>query len=229
MSMTERHTDMVAAERANYGAFADAVGGIATVVLAILGLSGVLPETILGIVTIIFGVALLIEGGAMLSEYGNLVMPASDSITMDQFGGGGLSAIFLAGAAGIVLGVLALLGIHATILTAAAVIGFGGGLVLSSNSVASLHALKTSDWAAAPRSGHDVLAAKMSFGSAGVQAIAGLSAIVLGILAIAGRSPASLSLIALLVLGAALILAGTTSGAVLGFVRHGSRRTAAAE
>jgi hypothetical protein len=222
MSMTQ--ADFIASERASYGGFIDAVGGIATIVLAIVGLTGLAPSTMLGIVTIIFGAALLIQGGAMLTEYARIIFPAgTTSVSVDQFGGGSLSALFLVGAAGIVLGLLALLGINPTILTSVAVIAFGSALILSSNSVLNLHVLKASAERPATQSTHtgsEILAAEMASGSAGIQAIAGLAAIVLGILAVVGTRPDVLSLVALLALGATLILTGTTlSGVVLSFMR----------
>ena len=90
------------------------MGGIATIVLAIIGLSGVKPDILASIATIVFGAALLIQGGAMLSEFAEMeVTPDAHVAT----GGGGLSALFLVGVGGIVLGVLALLGVRPPILT----------------------------------------------------------------------------------------------------------------
>jgi len=60
----------------------------------------------------------------------------------------------------------------------------------------------------------------MAFGSAGTQALAGLAAIVLGVLALAGNNAAVLTLVALLALGGTLILTGSTlSATVLSFMR----------
>lgn len=220
MSMTQ--AEVTSSEYASYGGFVDAIGGVATVVLAIIGLSGTYPALMLGIVTIIFGAALLIEGGTMLSEYAHIIFPADVATApVEQFGGSSLSVLFLVGAAGIVLGVLALVGIHPAILTAAAVIAFGAALVLSSNAVSNLHQLKSvSERFATMRTGTEILAGEVASGSSGVQAVAGLAAIVLGILAIVGHLPNALSLVALLILGATLILTGTTlSYTVMSFMR----------
>src|SRR5947199_3948105 len=111
---------------ATYGWFADAIGGIATVVLAIIGLAGIHSELMISIATIVFGVALLIEGGTVMSEYAGLIFPPGlTDAWASEFSGGSLSAVFFAGAAGVVLGILALLGIHAAILTAIAIIAYG--------------------------------------------------------------------------------------------------------
>ena len=109
----------------------------------------------------------------------------------------------------------------------AAVIAFGAALVLSSSAVTNLGKLKVSA-AATPadqaHSGGEVLAAEMASGSAGIQAFAGLAAIVLAILAVTGIASVVLSLVALLVLGATLVMTGTTlSGVVMGFMRQTAR------
>ena len=73
MSMTFRRS--LSRENAAYGGFADAIGGIATIVLAVLGLAGVRPTMMVAVATVIFGVALLIQVGTMLSEYASTVFP----------------------------------------------------------------------------------------------------------------------------------------------------------
>jgi len=213
-------------DTAAYGGFADAIGGIATIVLAVLGLAGVIPSIMAGIATVVFGVALLIQGGTMLSEYAGIIFPQGvKASSIDQFGGNSLSAVFLVGAAGIVLGILALLGIHPDPLVPIAVIAYGTALVLSSNAVWHLYVIKhmalrretTSEVA-----GAEVLASEMASGSAAIQALAGLAAVVLGILAIAGSVAADntvLVLVALLALGGTLVLTGSTlSGTVMSFM-----------
>jgi hypothetical protein len=111
--------------------------------LAIVALSGVGQSLLAAIATVVFGAALLIQGGTMLTEFTKLMAPPSAASTAEEVvGGGGLSALFLVGASGIVLGVLALVGISPQTLTAAAVIAFGGALLLSSNSVWRLYRAK---------------------------------------------------------------------------------------
>ena len=226
MSMT--YAELSSAEAPAYGGLVDATGGIATAVLAIVALTGFVPGTIAAIATIIFGAALLIQGGTILSEYAHLVFPAEATpAPVERFGGGGLSALFLVGMAGIVLGVLALLGIATAQLTAIAIIAFGAALVMSSNSVRQLYLLQmATKKATGSHLGGEFLAGEMASGSASIQVLAGLAAIVLGILAVAGTSSMHLILAALLVLGITIILTGSTlSGLVLGFMRP--TRTAA--
>jgi hypothetical protein len=209
-------------EAATYGGLVDAIGGIATIVLAIIGLSGVNGTALGAIATIVFAAALLIQGGTVLSEYTKVIPSGAFGAGEEMGGGGGLSALFLVGAAGIVLGILALLGIHEQVLIAAAAMAFGAALLLSSNSVWQLYRLKqTSHRVGGMRSfsGGEFLAGEMASGSAAIQCLAGLAAIVLGILAVTGNNPTGLTLIALLVLGATVLLTGSTlTAAVTGFM-----------
>jgi hypothetical protein len=163
----------------------------------------------------------------MLSEYASIIFPAgSISASSDQFGVGNLSILFLVGVAGIVLGILALLGITPEILTAIAVIAFGSALMLTSNSVRHLYMLQSfASRSGAPRAGTELLAGEMASGSAGVQMLAGLASMVLGILAVLGINHSTLTLAALIVLGATVILTGSAlSGLVIGFMRSTSHR-----
>jgi hypothetical protein len=223
MSMTES----LAREPSTYGGFADALGGIAPIVLAIVGLAGVHPQLLISIATIVFGVALLIEGGTMLTEYARVAFPSgAHSEAVDPLGGNSLSAVFLVGAAGIILGVLAVLGIHAETLTSIAIIAFGTALVLSSNAVWHLHMLKHAAVLAAQTEsmrGSEAIASQMASGSAGMQALTGLAGGVLGILALVGTGIDStvLILVALLALGGALLLTGgALTGTMMSFMKE---------
>ena len=113
----------------------------------------------------------------------------------------------------VILGVLAVLGIHAETLTSIAIIAFGTALVLSSNAVWHLHMLKHAAVLAAQTEsmrGSEAIASQMASGSAGMQALTGLAGGVLGILALVGTGIDStvLILVALLALGGALLLTG---------------------
>lgn len=182
------------------GLFAEAVGGIATIVLAILGLSGVSADYLLAIATIVFGAALVIEGTSLVADYAHILSRSSAAMP-SQVGTSGLFAVFLAGVGGIILGVLALLGLNPATLSSAAIIVYGSAFLLSSGVTASLHALKT-------HVAGDSLMVGTSFDAAGVKVLAGVAAIVLGILAAAGTVALKLDLVALLVLGAGILATG---------------------
>jgi hypothetical protein len=225
MSTTYSSETGISAESAAYGGFVDALGGIATIVLAIIALSGVKADVLLAIATIVFGAALLIQGGAMLSEFAQIEATAQ---TPTSSSGAGLSGLFLVGAAGIVLGVLALLGVHAEILTSVATIAFGGALVVSASAV--WHLLTSRSMATRfPGRGSmlSVIASDVAAGSSGMQGMAGLAVIVLGILAVSGTYSLTLTLVALLVAGAALVMTGSTlSGTMIVFMRATPRERA---
>lgn len=215
-------------EAATYGGLVDAIGGVATVVLAIIALSGVQSNLLTAVATIVFGAALLIQGGTMLTEYTKIMYPGGMEQTQ-QVGGGGLPALFMVGAAGIVLGILALLNIVPMTLTSIAVIAFGAALLLSSTSVWHLYRAKQASTRAVvgqTTSGGEMLAGEMASGSAAVQALAGMTAIVLGILAASGTRADILSLVGLLVLGATVLLTGgTLSAAAMSFMAPTSRQS----
>jgi hypothetical protein len=89
MSMTYS-SSTASSDVASYGGFVDALGGIATIVLAIIALAGVKPEIMVAIATVVFGAALLIQGGAMLTEFALIEEPEAESAST----GGGLSALW---------------------------------------------------------------------------------------------------------------------------------------
>ena len=123
------------------GSIMEAVVAIGAIVLSIIGLAGMLSNVMAAIATIIIGGALLVEGGAIGSDYGRLISESReesggfDAVEL----GGGLTAEFLGGIAGIVLGILALFGTAPTVLMPAAVIVFGAALLLGSAAAAELN------------------------------------------------------------------------------------------
>lgn len=225
MSMTYS-TQTTSAEAAGYGGFVDALGGIATIVLAVIGLSGTQSLNLLSIATIVFGAALLIQGGAMLTEFSQIEATPE---TNGAAAGGGMGALFSVGVSGIILGVLALLGVRAQILDSVAVIAFGAALVMSSSAVWQL--LTSRSIAARFQGGSSMLrvvATGVATGSSSLQGMAGLAVIVLGILGVAGIHSVNLTLIALMVAGAAIVMTGSSlSGAMIGFMRSTPAQTPA--
>jgi len=199
-------------------AAAEAIGGVAAIVLTILGLAHVAPVFLVAIATIAIGVALLAQGSTIAMEYARLITGRGETI-ISLGGGSTWSMDLLAGAAGIVLGILALLNVTPVVLVAIAAIAFGGGLVLSTGAAAQVLILK----ATAPSTDEHIrrLAAETASTSAVAQGMTGLSAVVLGILALAGFSSITLVLIALLASGVLLVMNGSTvSGLMLSVFRH---------
>lgn len=150
----------------------EVVGSIAVIALTIAGLAGAGPAVLAAISTIILGAALLIEGG---------VFTGAEFFERGEW----TTTRFLAGVTGIVLGILALLGVVPGTLVAAATIVFGAALLF----------------------GH------LTEGYFGGRTLVGIGAIVLGILAVVGLSQLTLVLVALLSLGVMELMAGLESGA----------------
>jgi hypothetical protein len=180
---TERH-GWHTAEVVTGGMSAEVTGGIAAVVLVILGLANVAPPLMLGIATVIIGAALILEAAVIAAEYAQPMM-AGGAGAQGQLGSG-LSVQFLGGLAGVILGILALVGISPLVLASAATVVFGAALVLGSSAIGRLNDLKmpfaggeAADSAAQQLSREAISAA------AGAQVFAGLGAIVLGILVVA--------------------------------------------
>ena len=95
------------------------------VVLSILGIAGVLPTSLAGIAVIGLGAILLFQGATVVLHYGELLYEAGgESKAGAAEVSRGLTTEFLPGMTGIVLGVLALIGIVPTTLLSVAVITY---------------------------------------------------------------------------------------------------------
>jgi hypothetical protein len=242
--------------RARQGGLVDDVGGVATVILAILGLIGFYAPIMAVIATIVFGVALLIRGNGMMSDHARFSVLFGANSPM--FNVSSRSALVLFGAGGIALGVLSLLDFDSAVLTPIASIIFGGALILSSVSAWHLNVVSRAcardeessrdilanemvfdsagiqifnvvsrASARSEESLRDILATQMVFDSAGIQTFGGFAAVVLGVLAVSGaRNDLTFNLVALLILGSALVLKGGSLNAILlSFMRPTSRRS----
>ncbi len=198
------------------GSIAEAIGGVGAVVLAILGLVGLLPHDMAAIATMAAGVALLLEGIAMAARFSDL-LSESGSLSDAAKLGGGMGAELLGGVAGGILGLLALLDVVPMTLTAIAVIVFGASLLLSSGATYRLESL------ASKLGQKTLMAAQMlaAVAASGVQVLVGLGGITLGIIALVGVSPMILTLVGLLSIGAAvLVTGGTVSSTIASAMQH---------
>jgi hypothetical protein len=187
------------------GSITEALCGAATVVLAILGLANMMPGYMASVATIVFGVALLAQGGAVAARYSRLLRDTSglDAETRAEVGGG-MGAEMLAGGAGVVLGILGLLGIATANLVPIAIIVFGGALLLGSATTTELGSTP------GPMDNQHLaqVARQATVAASGSQVLVGVAAIVLGIIALVGIEPVLVTLVALLVLGAAVLFSG---------------------
>ena len=192
------------------GSLIEAVLGIAAVVLAILGLVGVRAETLASIATIVLGVAFVFAGVALASRYTTLLTETSGGRLESTAFGGGLGLEVLAGFAGIVLGILALIGTHSLTLMAAAAIALGLTLLFSSGSFSRLSALEISRAGVGDEA--RTVAHEAVMATNGLEMLAGIGVAALGVLALVGIAQLSLILVALLALGGVLLFAGSVFG-----------------
>lgn len=194
------------------GLLTEGAAGIAAIVLAILALAGVSTGVLASITVIVIGVGLLVQGFNTGSEQARAA-PLANHVA--EFGAEVMSS-FIAGVAGVVLGILALIGIHAPELVPAALIVFGGALLLAG--ATSGPTASNSLMVSATQQAGEVVSVpyNASPASRGLQILIGLAAIVLGILSLIFMTSWVLVLVGMLAVGTALLMISATfSGAVI--------------
>jgi hypothetical protein len=185
------------------------------VVLSILGIVGVLQPDLAAIAVIGLGVILLLQGANVVFRYGELLYEADLTSRVDAAEvSRGITAEFLAGVAGIVLGILALLRIAPMTLMSVAVITYGGTLLLTSGESVWLNAFGKENELVYQ------LRRSMGLAAAGAQVLVGLAGLVLGILGVIGILPIMMILVALLAIGSSILLRSSfVGGLLLDFLR----------
>jgi hypothetical protein len=179
------------------GLLTEGAAGIAVIVLAIIALAGVSVEILASIATIVIGAGLMVQGFNSAAEHAKaMAVPAPGTQTMAAAAEptGDVMVDFLAGVTGVVLGILALIGVNAAHLVPAALIVFGGSLLLSG-------AISMGERGVATAGGAEILT--------------GLAAIVLGILSLVVHESSVLVLVGFLAVGATMLtVSASFSGAV---------------
>jgi hypothetical protein len=190
------------------GSLTEALCAAGVVVLAIIGLAGALPGYIASIASIVLGIAFIAHGGAIAARFRQLIHETTpyEWNTRTELGGG-MGAELIGGIVGIVFGILGLIGVATAVLIPIAMIVFGGALLLGSPSTIDLANISAPS--VHERAAH--FAREASEAASGTQALAGVGAVVLGILALVGVSPVVLALVALLVLGSSMLLSATAT------------------
>jgi hypothetical protein len=189
------------------GTIGEAFGGAIGVVLAILGLAGVLPEYMAAIASIAIGAALLAQGGALAARWSHLHSEAAGIETAEI--GTGMSAELFGGAVGVALGVLALVGVAPQYLLPIALIVFGGTLLLGTATEADLAQLARPN---ALEAGKAKLVREATVAASGTQLLVGIAAVVLGIVGLVGPARLLVTLVGMLVVGGSILLTGATLG-----------------
>jgi hypothetical protein len=187
------------------GSIAEGISGIGATIVCIIGLYRIFPGIMLPIASILIGTAMLFKGGAVLSKIESIIDedPEKSRFHTAEIGIGTTSESF-GGITGIILGILSLLGITPMTLLASASIIFGVSIMVASgldfrlNSISAMNPV------------HSPLAKKLCeeavAASADMEILAGMGAVVLGILALLGFNPQTLILISMLSIGTVLFM-----------------------
>lgn len=206
-------------ETAAVGPMTEGAAGIGVIVLAILALANISPGALAAIATIVIGVGLLIEAANTGIEYSRAVSRAQAGAAMQSAElGADVSVELMAGVAGIVLGVLALLGAGSMMnLLPAALIVFGGALLLAGFSATTISTITNMESAG----GRTVAWQSELAPARGVQILVGVAAVVLGILSFVVTAGPTLVMVGLLIVGAALLATSANfTRAFVGMLAH---------
>jgi hypothetical protein len=163
-----------------FGLLTEGAAGIAVIVLAVVALAGVSSEMLAAIAAIVIGGGLMVQAFNTAAEHAK-----SAPAEMRAEFGGAVLVDCLCGLTGIVLGILALVGIGAAHLLPAALIVYGGSLLVG---------------------GADSARSPAAFAASGMELLIGLAAVVLGILSTLMAGSYVLVLVGFLAVGAALLL-----------------------
>ena len=182
----------------------EALAGAAALVLAIVGLAGMASTYMMTIGVIALGVAFLFDGAVAFTRTWNGAGEAGTA-GAGTAADNQLSAEVLGGAAGVVLGVLALIGIVPQILCSCAILVFGACMLVATGTQGSARR-----WQSVPSNESKMMEAEeeSTFAEPGTRPLVALAAIVLGLLAIVNIASMLLTLIGVLVLGASLVING---------------------
>lgn len=198
-----RRNDKVAAGVLAGGSSLESLGGMVAVVVSVLGLS-TQPLVMCASATIAIGIGLLAEGASIMTRWRDTLRkldgPRFDRNEMI----GGVSTEVFGGVVGIILGVLALAGQVPLVLLPVAAIVFGGSLLLGGAAQQELVYLSPERNPRYARVTYSAIQA-----SGGMMVLVGVAAAILGILALLDVGPIlTLTLVAMLCIGAAMLFAG---------------------
>jgi hypothetical protein len=195
------------------GLLTEGAAGIAVIVLAVIALAGFSAEALTSIAAIVVGGGLMVQAFNTAAETAR-ALPADTAANQRAAAlGSEVMVDCLSGLAGIVLGILALVGKNSGHLLPPALIVYGGSLLLSGAIGMPSRSIPHSS----TETGSREVAYSGPLMASGAEVMIGFAAIVLGILSLA-LAPASsiLVLVGFLTVGAALLLMSASfAGAVL--------------
>jgi hypothetical protein len=200
-----REDQKISAATLTGGSSLEMIGGGGAVVLAILGLVGFLPLYMTSIAAIAIGGALLAHGAAATARWTDTMHRAAADRAEQVEVASGVGSEFLGGAAAVVLGILALAGVMPFILLPVAAIVVGGTVLLGAPAQPPIARLARDPHRPGTRLTYEAVE-----GASGAMVLAGLGAIVLGILALVRVGPPfTLVQVGLLAVGGALLIGGS--------------------
>ena len=199
----------LASEAEPLGLLTEGAAGIAVIVLAVIALAGTSSGALVSIVTIIVGVGLMVQAFNSAAE--NSKVMATNAASVPDLGGE-VMVDGLSGITGIILGILALVGINTPYLVSSALIVFGGALLLSGAIGLPPRASQNT----APGGQAQAVSYQGSAATGGMEILIGIAAIVLGILSLILVGSWALALVGFIAVGAALLtVSATFSGTIM--------------
>lgn len=188
------------------GSTIEMIAGAAAIVLTALALAQFIPHFLLKIAIIVVGAGLFLRGMAVAAEFSRLVRQSGGKVTTGASPSGGASTELVAGAVGIVLGVLALLGVVPQVLAPVALVILAIGLMMNGVTDARISKLRLAVTGVVGPSREASITA--AWADSSTQMLTGVGALVLGALALLGFNPWILTIIGILALGTVEMLAG---------------------
>jgi hypothetical protein len=198
------------------------LGGLALIVLGILALTGIYPALLNSIDAIVAGVTVVFMSLTLMREFNEALSFSGPELASSE-AAGGMGAGTLAGIAGIILGILAILDIARPYLMAVALIVFGAAVFIDFVMSSQVRALRmtTSGTAGSSRAALPA-AASMELASL----LIGVALVTLGIIALTGVRSELLIAVAFLSFGGYLFLKGTAGvGQIFTLGRSATRST----
>jgi hypothetical protein len=194
------------------GSISEVIVSSVALALAILGIAGVAPAATGSLAAIGVGAALLFGGGAMGARFAKVLQRREGDLLTTGDVAGGITAELAAGAAGILLGVFALVGFAPESLLASAALAYSLGLLLGCGALS--HANSVSDPRDAHVEGESVPPKRDAMLlAATLQLLVGLGGLVIGIAALLGAYTVPLALGAFALVAWAEVVGGVALGA----------------
>ena len=201
----------IAADAEPFGLLTEGAAGLAAIVLAVIALAGVSVGALAAIVTIVIGVGLVVQGFNATAEMSRTSVLGGTTVAAPNAElGGEVMVDVAAGITGVVLGILGLVGVNAAHVIPAALIVFGGSLILRG----AIAAQGRGGSATAPTAAATPaqVGYQSSAAMSGVEILIGFAAVILGILTLVMQANWVLVLSGFIAVGVCLLLVSASFG-----------------